>query len=88
VEQRLEDFVNANKACETTDDCQVLSAGCGLSFEDGCTGGVYVNQSIDTATFNALSSALTECKGRDCAVCERLTLPPECVGGACQRQRL
>jgi hypothetical protein len=88
VEQRLEDFVNANKACETTDDCQVLSAGCGLSFEDGCTGGVYVNQSIDTATFSALSGALTECKGRDCAVCERLTLPPECVGGTCQRQRL
>jgi hypothetical protein len=88
AEQSLEDFVNANKACRTTDDCQVLYAGCGLSFEDGCTGGVYVNQSIDAARFNALSAAFTACKGRDCAACERATLPPVCTAGLCQRQPL
>jgi hypothetical protein len=85
-EQALKDFVGANKACKTTDDCEVLSAGCGLSFEDGCTGGVYVNQSTDAATFDKLAGAYAKCKGTSCATCKRLTLPPTCIDGMCQRQ--
>lgn len=85
-EQALKDFVYANKACNTTADCQVLSVGCGISFDDGCTGEVYVNQSIDQSKFGALAQAFTACNGTSCVLCERLTLPAACVAGLCQRQ--
>ncbi|HEY6556988.1 MAG TPA: hypothetical protein VI072_06930, partial [Polyangiaceae bacterium] len=68
-------------------DCLTLYVGCGLASEDGCTGGVYVNNSTDQTALNALSQALTACKG-NCALCDRLSLPPACISGLCQRSPL
>lgn len=82
----VRDFVNANKACKTSYDCQISSAGCGYT-EDGCTGAVYVNRATNLTVLRELASQLYRCNdGSDsCAVCERMTAPAACVSGACRR---
>jgi hypothetical protein len=84
-QQAMRNFIQANKACSTVEDCQTQYAGSCSVTEDGCTGAVYVNQSTDLNTLSGLVGSLRVCEGDDssCA-CERASLPPACVSGQCQ----
>ena len=83
---RVRDFVNGNKACKTMADCQSIQAGCGVT-DDGCTGTVYVNRSIDRARFDMHFEELARCVvgANSCVNCERASPPAVCTPTGCQR---
>jgi hypothetical protein len=86
--QTMIDFINANKACSSTADCQMRMVGCGVTDGD-CTGAVYVNRSTNLTRFGTLARNLATCAtGRSVPNCGGCTLPiqaPECIAGQCTR---
>ncbi len=85
-QQAVLDYIDANKACTTNEDCLGAPVGCGIT-EDDCTNTVYVNRNTDLARLGSLRDALSACMAMECPpTCERMPTPALCVAGHCLRE--
>lgn len=72
----------ASLACDSDQDCVVVSTGC-HTFEGGICSQSYLSRSAaNSAEWSNIKADLDECE-EDCAVCDAALGPPSCKEGTC-----